>query len=409
MEVILSTSSKGGVGKSQVSKLVAEQLNRDGFDVAMMDADIDSSNLASRMGVDGRVDHRDDDLIEPMEKGGIKIYSMESAFSDSSFSQSGQFMRVVIRNMVNSTNWEDPDYMVVDCPPGTKDIFDELAKVMREDLLGAIIVGQSDAYDDVGRMIKVCQHNYVPIIGLVENMSGVWAEGEIITGPKTGNPISPFGANKIKQIAEGTDARFLGKIPLCDDPDDIEQAGSNCIKAMAIAIQEAEQTTMPESNEGDKGYVRNVIKGLKEVMKTVNEEFDIDSIQQKFGNPNDPKVVAIELEDAKSSWLLPSTIHVKVDNGIRPVKNPDEVEGGIKITSEELRYALEGQRQTMNSTQALYSDNVLDTMPYGLVDAVQMGKAEVYGEDVINYLSLLDKVFEEVIDQSKLQEAVSNV
>lgn len=409
MDVVLSASSKGGVGKSQVAKLLAKQLNRDDFDVAMMDADIDSSNLATRMGVEDKVAHTDEDLIEPVSKGGIQIYSMESAFSDSSFSQSGEFMRVVIRNMVNGAKWEDPDYMVVDCPPGTKDIFDELAKVMRDDLLGAVVVGQSQSYDDVGRMIKVCQHNYVPIVGLVENMSGIWAEGEIIKGPKSGNPIAPFGMGKVKDIANGTDARFLGKIPLCNSADDIEQAGSNTIKAMSIAVKEAEKPVMPNSMEGNKGFVKNVLKGLREAMKTVNNEIDIGAIQERFGNPEDPSVIRIELTDAKATWLLPSKIHVKVEGGLKPVKSPNKVDGGIKISSEELKYALQGERQTMNSTAALYSDNVLSTMPYGLVDAVQMGKAEVYGEDVINYLSLLDKVFEEVIDKSKLQKAVSDV
>jgi len=409
MEVILSTSSKGGVGKSQVAMLTAKQLKRDGFDVAMMDADIDSSNLASRMGVDGRVEHTDDDLIEPVEKDGIKIYSMESAFSDSSFSQSGEFMRVVIRNMVNGTEWEDPDYLVVDCPPGTKDIFDELAKVMRDDLLGAIVVGQSASIDDVGRMVKVCQHNYIPIIGLVENMSGVWAEGQLVTTEKSGKEVAPFGRGNIKQLAKQINAKFLGTIPLCDNPDDIEKAASNTIKAIAIAIKDATRPNMPESNEGDKGFVKNVIMALKETMKTVNDEIDIQTIQNRFGNPKDPKVIAIELTDADGSWMIPSTIHMKAEGKLRPVRNPDEVEGGIRISSEELKYALEGERQTMNSAEALYSDNVLDTMPYGLVDAVQMGKAELWGEDVINYLSLLDRIFEEVIDKSKIQKAVKDM
>jgi len=409
MEVVLSTSSKGGVGKSQVAKLTAKQLNRDGYDVAMMDADIDSSNLASRMGVKGRVEHNSDDLVEPIEKNGIKIYSMESAFTDSSFSQSGEFMRVVIRNMVNGAAWEDPDYLVVDCPPGTKDIFDELAKVLRDDLLGAIVVGQSASIDDVGRMVKVCQHNYVPIIGLVENMSGVWAEDQLVTTEKSGKEVAPFGRGNIKQLADQIDSRFLGTIPLCDNADDIEKAASNTIKAIAIAVQDATPPTIPDSKAGEQGFVKNVILGLKEAMKTVNNEIDVQAIQNRFGNPENPRVIAIELTDAQGSWTIPSTIHVKVQGGLKPVRNPSSVEGGIRISSEELRYALEGQRQTMNSAEALYSDNVLDTMPYGLVDAVQMGKAEVYGEDVINYLSLLDRVFEEVIDQTKLQEAVSSV
>lgn len=406
MEVILSASSKGGVGKSEIAKLTAYQLSRDGHDVAMMDADIDSSNLSSRMGIDDRVEHTDDDLIEPVVKDGIKVYSMESAFQDSSFSQSGEFMRVVIRNMVNGADWDNPDYLVIDCPPGTKDIFDELVNVLREDILGAIVIGQSDTVDDVGRMTKVCNHNYVPIIGYIENMSGVWAEGELVKGPKSGNLIAPFGRGSVEALADQIDGRYLGPIPLCNDHSDIENAAANTIKAIAVAVGDSEQAEVPNLKEGDKGFVRNVLGALKATVQTVNDELDVTGIQERFGNPDNPKIICVELTDAQGSWMLPSKIYLKVEGGLKVLRNPDEVYGGVKISSQELKFALEGERMTMDSPTALYRDDALSTTKYGLVDAVQMGKASVWGDDVINYLSLLDKIFNEVIDQSKIQQAV---
>lgn len=409
MKVILSASSKGGVGKSEIARLAGYQLKRDGFDVAMMDADIDSSNLSSRMGVENRVEHTDDDLVKPIEKDGIKVYSMESAFTDSSFSQSGEFMRVVIRNMVKGTKWDDPDYMIVDCPPGTKDIFDELVKVLREDMLGAIVVGQSNTIDDVGRMIKVCNHNFVPIIGLIENMSGIWSEGQLVKSPKSGNIVAPFGRGNVEALAKEIDAKYLGAIPLCDDHSRIEEAGKNAIKSIGLAIQEARRQDMPELSEGDKGFVKNVLKALKATIQTVNKELDVQTLQQRFGNPDNPKVIAIKLTDAEGSWMMPTTVHLQIKGGLRPVRKPEQVHGGVKISSQELKFALEGERLIMDSPRALYSDNSIDTTSYGLVDAVQMGKADIWGKDVINYLSLLDKVFEEVIDQTKLQRAVESV
>jgi len=406
MKVILSASSKGGVGKSEIAKLTAYQLKRDGYSVAMMDADIDSSNLSSRMGVEGRVEHNDEDQIVPVEKDGIKVYSMESAFSDSSFSQSGEFMRVVIRNMVNSTDWHDPDYLVVDTPPGTKDIFDELVDVLRQSILGAIVVGQSDTVDDVGRMTKVCNHNYVPIIGYIENMSGIWAEGELLKGPKSGNVVAPFGRGSVEALAKEIDGRYLGSIPLCDDHSEIENAAANTIKSIAIAVGDAKQATIPDLKEGDKGFIRNVLSALKAAIKTVNEELNVGDIQRRFGDPENPKVICVEITDAQGSWMIPSKIHLKVENGLQVLRNPDNVYGGIKISSQELKFALEGERTVMDSPTALYQDNALNTTKYGLVDAVQMGKADVWGEDVINYLSLLDKIFTEVIDESKIQQAV---
>jgi Mrp family chromosome partitioning ATPase len=409
MEVILSASSKGGVGKSQIAKIAAYQLNRDGHDVAMMDADIDSSNLSSRMGVEQRVEHNEEDQIVPVEKDGIKVYSMESAFTDSSFSQSGEFMRVVIRNMVQSTDWHDPDYLIVDTPPGTKDIFDELVKVLRDSMLGAIVVGQSNTVDDVGRMIKVCNHNYVPIIGLVENMSGVYAEGELVTTKGSGKTVAPFGRGNVKKLSDSINSRYLGSVPLCNDKGDIEQAAANTIKSIGIAVQDANRPEMPELNEGDKGFVKNVLSALKAAIKTVNEEFDVSGLQERFGNPQNPKIIEVNLTDAEGSWMLPSTVHLKIEGGLKVVRNPETVNAGIQLTSQELKFALEGERLVMNSAQALYSENTIDTTSYGLVDAVQMGKADVWGKDIINHLSLMDKVFKEVIDQTKLQQAVQDV
>lgn len=406
MKAILSASSKGGVGKSQVAKLTAYQLKRDGFDVAMMDADIDSSNLSSRMGVEGKVEYTEDDLIKPVSKDGIKIYSMESAFEDSSFSQSGEFMRVVIKDMVNGAEWDDPDYLVVDCPPGTKDIFDELVNVLRQDILGAIVIGQSESVDDVGRMTKVCNYNYVPIIGYVENMSGVWAEGEIIKTPKSGKDLAPFGQGSVQALASEIDGRFLGRIPLCNNKSDIEDAAANTIKAISIAVKEAHPAEIPDLKSEDKGFIRNVLSALKTMIKRVNQELNVDKIQERFGNPEDPKIIRIEITDAKGSWMLPSKVHVVVQNGLKVVRNPDDVFGGIKISSQELKFALEGERKVMDSPRALYDDDTINTAKYGLVDAVQMGNADVWGDDVINYLSLLDKIFTEVIDESKIQVAV---
>lgn len=409
MEVILCASSKGGVGKSEVSKLLSYRLMRDGFDVAMMDADIDSSNLSSRMGIDKRVDHTDNDKIKPVETDGIKVYSMESAFTDSSFSQSGEFMRVVIRNMVKGTEWDDPDYLVVDCPPGTKDIFDELVKVFRSDLLGAIVVGQSNTLDDVGRMVKVCNHNYVPIIGFIENMSGVWAEGQMVKTPKSKNILAPFGRGRVKALAERVGGKYIGPIPLCNDPNDIEDAARNTIRGMSNAVQDVEPIEIPDLKEGDKGFIKNVLSALNSAVKTVNEEFDIQSLQEQFGDPENPKIIAIELEDVTGSWVLPSKVHLKIEGGLRIVRNPDSVYGGIKLTSQELNYALSGKRDVMSAATALYEDDYLDTTSYGLVAAVQMGKADVWGDDVINYLSLMDKVFEDVIDKTKIQKATQKI
>jgi hypothetical protein len=257
-------------------------------------------------------------------------------------------------------------------------------------------------------MVKVCSHNYVPIVGFIENMSGVWSEGELVKTPNSSKTVAPFGRGNVEALAKKIDGKYLGSIPLCDDYSRIEQAGKNTIKSISIAIQKASRPPIPNINEGDKGFVRNVLEGLKATIQTVNEELDVNSLQRRFGDPSNPKTIEIELTDAKGSWMMPSSVHLQIQGGLRPVRNPEKVHGGISISSQELKFALEGNRQIMDSPQALYIDDIMDSTEYGLVAAVQMGKADVWGDDVVNYLSLLDKVFEEVIDKTKLQQAVEN-
>ena len=406
MEVILSTSSKGGVGKTQVAKLTAKQLKRDGYKVGMMDADIDSSNLSTRMGAEGRVKYTDDDQIIPVEKDGMTIYSMESAFRDSSFSQSGEFMRTVIRNMAEGTDWGDLDYLIVDTPPGTKDIYDEVVNVFRDDLLGAIVVGQSDSIDDVGRMTKVCNYNYVPIIGYVENMSGFYMNGSLV---KVGNTMAaPFGRGDIENFAENVDGKFLGHIPLCNKEKEIEPAARNTIKNIGIAIDEVEPIEMPDMSFGDAGVIRNLWKGVRGGIKAANSKLNVRDLQDKYGQPDSPRVVKVELTDVNTRLPVPSEVNLVMSGRIRVVKNPDEVFAGIEISSRELKSALEGERLIMDSPIALYQDTYMSKQEYGLVDAVQMGMADVWGEDVVNYMSLLDMIFNEVIDENEIQQAVKS-
>jgi hypothetical protein len=239
-------------------------------------------------------------------------------------------------------------------------------------------------------------------------MSGIWAEGELVKAPKSGNIVAPFGRGRVEQFAENVNGRYLGPIPLCDNAEDIEEAAKNTIKSIAIAVGDAKQAPIPDLSRGDKGFIRNVLGALKATVKTVNEKLDVKEIQQTYGDPADPKIIQVEMTDAKGSWMLPSKVHLQVQDGLKVLRNPDDVFGGVSMTSQELKFALEGERLVMDSPTALYQDDAINTTKYGLVDAVQMGNADIWGEDVVNYLSLLDKIFTEVIDQSEIQEAVKN-
>lgn len=411
---ILVSNIKGGTGKSTIAEQLAYCLRDEGHDTGLMDADIDSANLATRLGTDEKVTYEGDHVIKPVEHKGLKLYSMENAFDDASFSQSGEFMAAVIKDMVESSHWGDLDYLVVDCPPGSSDVFDELTRALRANILGLVSVGIPDAVDDTARMVKVCNHNWIPILGFVENMSGLYCHGEPIgcSEQEDGKEhmVTPFGKGDIKKFAEAVDGNYLGDIPLCADDTEISDVSQSTLDNMIDAVEEANEPKLPEDNLGDKGFIRSVWSTISGGIKQMNSELNIGELQDKFGvEGRDPITLELELIDASGITGMFSKVVITFDNGELKVMRPKKAqragkqpEGGIKITSQDLSYAVNGEKKVMQS-----STGEIITEPYSIIDAVQMGDAQVWGDRTINRLSVLDRILSEVVPMSEVQEIMN--
>lgn len=419
--VILSINIKGGTGKSTVAHKLSYALRDAGHDVGVMDADIDSSNLASRFGSDGKVSFEGDHVVKPVEVDGLKLYSMENAFEESSFSQSGQFMGSVVQDMVHSADWGDLDYLVVDCPPGSSDVFEHLVRALRANMLGAISVGLSNEISDTARLVKVCNHNWVPIIGFVENMSGVYCHGDMVTCPNTDSEFSsgddesshvvaPFGMGETKTFAEEIGGDYLGNIPLCADNTDVEDVAEDTFDNIVDAIENAEPPELPEDNLGNKSFIRNVWGSISQGIKNINQEIPVGQLQDQFGvEGREPLIIELELTDAGPLTGILSNIIITADGGDLKVLRPKKAkrkgikpEAGVKITSEDLNFALKGEKKVMRSVTG-----EVTTEPYSIVDAVKMGDAEVWGDNTINRLAVLDKILSDVVSMSEVQEVMA--
>ena len=426
---VLSINIKGGTGKSTVTEHLAYEMRDRGHDVAVMDADIDSANLATRFGATERVDFEGDHIVKPVEKDGIQLYSMENAFEESSFTQSGEFMGNVVRDMVTSSAFDDPDYLIVDCPPGSSDVFNELVRALRSNLLGAISVGIPDAVDDTARLVKVCNHNWVPILGFIENMSGAYAYGEevMVSRKDSGDiftaspdddgegfssnsePFAPFGHGQIEQFANEIGGEYLGNIPLCQNSDNIPEAADDTITRAAEVVESADKPEQKEDNIGEKGFIKNVVKTLLKGFKRINNEIPVGKIQEEFGvEGREPLVIEIEITDAGTLAKLASNFVITTRDGDLKVMRKRKAkrkgirpEAGMKINSQDLHDAISGEKKVMRSV----TGEVI-TEPYSIIDAVRMGDAEVWGENVTNRLSVLDKILSDVVDMSEVQEVM---
>lgn len=421
---ILVINIKGGTGKSTVAEEITYSLDSRGHDVGVMDADIDSANLASRFGVEEKVGFEGDHVIKPVEKDGIKLYSMENAFEDSSFSQTGEFMGEVISDMVYQSEFDDPDYLVVDCPPGSSDVFEQLVRALRNNILGAVSVGIPDAVEDTARLVKVCNHSWVPIIGFVENMSGIYCHGEMVTcdsaldSEEEGkfsvsagehHKVTPFGEGDIERFANEIEGNYMGSIPLCTGGTTIQEAAPETIENICDSIEDSEQPNLPDDNIGDKGFIRNVIKSVIKGIKKINDEVPVGQIQDEFGvEGRDPLVIEIEITDAGPISGMFSTLVMTAQDGELKVMRKGKAkrkgispESGMKISSQDLYDAISGEKKVMRSV----SGEII-TEPYSITDAVKMGDAEVWGDKAINRLSVLDRILNEAVPMSEIQEAM---
>lgn len=211
-KAIAVMSGKGGVGKSSVSALMAAALAGAGFRVGLLDADITGPSIPKLFGLNGQAEIMNGKMIPPRSKLGIKIMSLNLLLpnEDDPVIWRGPLIGGAVKQFWTDVVWGEIDYLVVDLPPGTGD--SPLTVLQSLPLNGLVIVSspQDLAVMVVKKAIKMARMMKVPILGLVENMSG-------LVCPHCGKEIDIFGASKADEVAAATGIRLLAKLPL--DPE----------------------------------------------------------------------------------------------------------------------------------------------------------------------------------------------
>jgi ATP-binding protein involved in chromosome partitioning len=204
--VIAVGSGKGGVGKSTVAASLAVGLQLSGARVGLMDADIYGPSIPHLFGVNQRpeiVEQQAPDgqtirRIRPIDAGGLKLISIGFMIgSDEPVIVRGPILHRTIQQFLQETAWGELDYLIIDLPPGTGDIALTLSQLVG--LAGAVVVctPQKLALLDAVKAINMFRKVKIPVLGVVENMSG-----EI------------FGRGGAKQKAAEMGVPFLGEIPI---------------------------------------------------------------------------------------------------------------------------------------------------------------------------------------------------
>lgn len=213
--VVAVGSGKGGVGKSTVSLRLAIALARKGLAVGLVDADLYGPDLPLMVGISREEQARQLQLWrksavrhEPVERQGIRIMSVGFLIGERQALPLGApLLSAALKQLVDNVEWGPLDVLLIDLPPGTADLQQQLLSVVALD--GAVIVvGPQDvAHLDGRKFLDFLRAADVPILGGIENMSGLLC-------PHCGEPIQVFPPVAEERSIWGDGVAVLGRIPL---------------------------------------------------------------------------------------------------------------------------------------------------------------------------------------------------
>jgi ATP-binding protein involved in chromosome partitioning len=206
--LIAVASGKGGVGKSTVAVNLAVALAQAGAEVGLLDADITGPNIPLMLGVEGQPTASPNNKINPLSRWGVKTISIQFFVPEGQpIIWRGPLIGGAIQQFLRDVDWGELDYLVVDMPPGTSDAQLTLAQAVP--VSGAVLVTtpQEVSLSDVSKAFEMFRRLNVPIIGVVENMTGFVCS-------HCGEVTEIFGRGGGERFAAEHGLDFLGGIPL---------------------------------------------------------------------------------------------------------------------------------------------------------------------------------------------------
>lgn len=247
-KVIGIVSGKGGVGKSSVSAMLAVAMRRQGYNVAVLDADVTGPSIPKAFGINGKAKGSELGLYPVQSNTGIEIMSVNLLLENDTdpVIWRGPILGNTVKQFWTDVIWGNIDFMFIDMPPGTGDV--PLTVFQSIAIDGIIIVTSPQELVSmiVSKALKMAEMMHIPTLGLVENMS-------YFQCPDNGKEYKIFGESHIDEIAENHGLKVIAKLPV--DP----KISDACDKGMieffegnwfdAIAKQLGEQISATEEKK----------------------------------------------------------------------------------------------------------------------------------------------------------------
>ena len=208
-KVIGVVSGKGGVGKSLVTAMLSILMNRKGYHVGILDADITGPSIPKMFGISRQAKTSEMGIFPENTKNGIRVMSINLLLENAEepVIWRGPLLAGVVKQFWTDVLWGDLDFLFIDLPPGTGDV--PLTVFQSIPLDGIVIV--TSPQELVSMIVKkaynMATQMNIPVLGIVENMSYVKC-------PDCGKEIKIFGESKLTETAQNLSLEVLGRLPI---------------------------------------------------------------------------------------------------------------------------------------------------------------------------------------------------
>lgn len=213
---VMVMSGKGGVGKSTTALNLALALVKQGFKVGLLDIDLHGPSVPKMAGLENQRPQMSEEGIEPLEIEGLKLMSIGfllASTSDATIMR-GPMKHGAIQQLLADVVWGELDYLLLDCPPGTGDEPLSAVQLLGKGAAAVVVTTPQDlALVDVEKSLSFCRELKLPVVGLIENMSGFIC-------PHCNEKSDIFKSGGGGQLAEKVGVPLLAKVPL--DPRVVE-------------------------------------------------------------------------------------------------------------------------------------------------------------------------------------------
>lgn len=237
-KVIAVISGKGGVGKSLVTAMLASEMQRRGYNAAILDADITGPSIPKSFGISGHATGTSEYLLPVCTHTGLQIMSINVILENETepVVWRGPVIAGAVTQFWTDVLWQEVDYMFIDLPPGTGDVPLTVFQSLPVDGVIIVTTPQDLVGMIVAKAVNMANMMNVPVLGIVENMS-------YFRCPDCGSEHKIFGESKIEEIAAEFGIRNISRLPVDPvitamvDAGEVEAISAEPLEALADYIE----------------------------------------------------------------------------------------------------------------------------------------------------------------------------